>query len=47
VTWDVKVVGWDLVAPDQIRNMEIEPKYVAVALERLAGMNLEPELKER
>ena len=26
----------------QAQNMEIEPKYVAVALERMAGMGLEP-----
>jgi len=41
--------GSTMVAAEQIGRvccgMEIEPKYVAVALERLAGMGLEPTLE--
>ena len=43
--------GTTLVACEQLgrrgRGVEIEPKYVAVTLERLAGMGLEPRLVER
>ena len=40
--------GTTMVAAEQLGRicygMEIEPKYVAVALERMAGMGLEPKL---
>jgi DNA modification methylase len=40
--------GTDLVASEQTARLcyaaELEPKYIAVALERLAGMGLEPRL---
>ena len=40
--------GTTMVASEQLGRicygMEIEPKYVAVALERMAGMGLEPKL---
>jgi len=39
-----------MVAAEQLNRicygMEIEPKYVAVTLERMAGMGLEPKLAE-
>ena len=42
--------GTTMVAAEQLGRrcfgMEIEPKYVAVALERLAGMGLEPRLSD-
>jgi DNA modification methylase len=42
--------GTTLVAAEQLGRicyaMEIEPKYVAVALERLAGMGLDPRLSD-
>jgi hypothetical protein len=42
--------GTTMVAAEQLGRicygMEIEPKYVAVALERMAGMGLEPKLAE-
>lgn len=42
--------GTTMVAAEQLGRicygMEIEPKYVAVALERMAGMGLEPRLTE-
>jgi len=42
--------GTTMVAAEQLGRicygMEIEPKYVAVALERMAGMGLEPKLVE-
>ncbi len=41
--------GTTMVAADQLGRicygMEIEPKYVAVILERMAGMGLEPQLQ--
>jgi len=40
--------GTTMVAAEQLGRicygMEIEPKYVAVALERMSGMGLEPKL---
>ena len=40
--------GTSIVAAEQTGRlcygMEIEPKYIAVTLERLAGMGLEPKL---
>ena len=42
--------GTTMVAAEQLGRLcygvEIEPKYVAVALERLAGMGLEPRKEE-
>jgi len=41
--------GTTMVAAENLgrlcRGMEIEPRYVAVCLERLAGMGLEPNLQ--
>lgn len=40
--------GWTMIAAEQLNRicygMEIEPKYCAVTLERMAGMSLEPRL---